>query len=190
MVRDHAVVALDAARDRIRHDARARGNDAGRRRGVEPVGQGQCARVYVGKCRDEIHGGRAERLDARARRTGRGGDRGGQRDASRIGADSVAVTFAFVWFVVSARVLTDDVTPAGALPATDVAMRNTGAPVTPIWLMGSTWNVTVCVAVCAATVPAPTVRNPRAASLVIIMVRCGDWWKRRYRAEALERSHN
>jgi hypothetical protein len=57
----------------------------------------------------------------------------------------LAVIEAVLWLVVTDHVLTADVTAVGALPATAVLIVRDGAPLTAIWLMAVTWNVTVCV---------------------------------------------
>src|SRR5436309_2790484 len=75
----------------------------------------------------------------------------------------LAVIFAPVWFVVTAHELLADVAEVGALPAVAVLMISDGEPVTLIWLIASTWNVTVCVAVWAdAAADATSIRTPAA----------------------------
>jgi hypothetical protein len=64
----------------------------------------------------------------------------------------LAVILAVLWLVVTDHELAAEVTLVGALPAVAVLMSSEGAPVTEIWLMAVTWNVTVCAAVWAEAV--------------------------------------
>src|SRR5689334_21761211 len=61
----------------------------------------------------------------------------------------LAVILARVWLVVTAQVLPVEVAEVGAPPATAALIANVGVPDTETWLIASTWNVTVWVAVCA-----------------------------------------
>jgi hypothetical protein len=66
--------------------------------------------------------------------------------------------------VVTAQ-LTVVVAAVGALPATAVLIVNEGEPVTEIWLIAFTWNVTVCVAVCAAAMLALPVAKAAVSAM-------------------------
>src|SRR5689334_21094666 len=54
----------------------------------------------------------------------------------------LAVIFAVLWFVVTAHVAAAEAC-VGLLPAVDVLMTSEGEPATEIWLMASTWKVTL-----------------------------------------------
>src|ERR1035437_6258788 len=56
-----------------------------------------------------------------------------------------AVIQAVLWVGVTDHELAAAGALVGALPAVAVLMTSEGAPVTEIWLMALTWNVTVCV---------------------------------------------
>ena len=62
----------------------------------------------------------------------------------------LAVILAPVWLVVTAHVAAA-VALVGLLPATAVLITSDGLPANAIWLMASTWKVTVCVAVAKVT---------------------------------------
>jgi len=72
----------------------------------------------------------------------------------------LAVIFEPVWFVVTAHVAAA-VALAGSLPAVAVFTTSEGLPEKAIWLMASTWKVTVWVAVWAVAMRATPIRMAR-----------------------------
>src|SRR4051812_6142665 len=84
-----------------------------------------------------------------------------------------AVTFAVLWFVVTAQVLVAEVTDDGPEPAVAVLITSDGEPVTAIWLMASTWNATDCVAVVCARAAAaePTIRASAMTSFEEVCIK-------------------
>lgn len=84
----------------------------------------------------------------------------------------LAVIFAPVWLVVTAHVPAA-VALEGSEPAVAVLITSDGLPEKAIWLIASTWKVTVCVAVWAAAWLAARATRPNVAKKRL--TRMGVW---------------
>jgi hypothetical protein len=85
----------------------------------------------------------------------------------------LAVILEPVWLVVTAHVA-PAVAAVGSTPALAVLITSEGLPLNAIWLIASTWNVTVCVAVWAeAALAAPAIRIIVARIVLVFIGRFG-----------------
>src|SRR5689334_7813084 len=79
----------------------------------------------------------------------------------------LAVILAPLWLVVTAHEAAAEAC-VGLLPAVAVLINSEGEPATAIWLMASTWKLTLCVAVWADSEAAPATRATTAKRMDFI----------------------